>query len=662
VYHRRIAVAVLLMAFAGFSGRAEPAEFLSHPPMRPLPEPSKRPIAKGPARFVDAARGDDANDGSLDAPWKTIAHGLKQMKPGDTLYLRGGTYYEPVVVAVSGAPGKPITICGYPGEIAVIDAGLRDFFENPAEAWEPFEGGAEGEYRSKKPCPDIGREAHPRRYVYVMGNFGDSMIPLHGYRNLIDLRWPDMYRAFDHGMSTAGGMYCGPGVWYDAQPIGSRTYGTKKIHIRLAHTKFPALGDKNYTGETDPRRLRLVISGPRPALAIEGAKHVRIQDIVLRGSRSSTLKIEGAEDIELDGLTIYGGAPALYLQSTKRLRLLNSALRGVSAPWSSRGSEKYRGVSTCLVVASSNGTPRNDDIEFGFCEFTDCHDGLWLLGIRNLKLHHSLVDNFNDDGLEFGPKRPGRRFLIYLNRISRCLTSLTLHGSWREVPTERGSGVYIFGNVFDLREPVHYAWPGKDGPQEITSRGRLVGDHGSPTWPVYYLYHNTILVHESSWRSHYGAGLARATRGTRRRVLNNIIVHLEGTPGFRFPAADQDWFADGQLHWSVKHGAALTATGLAALVKRANRKGHPALWGANDRLADPKFVSFQPDWRRPSDLRLRNDSPAIDAGVAVPKDWPDPMRAADKGKPDIGAFPLGAGVVRIGAFGRYTLSGGERRP
>jgi hypothetical protein len=34
--------------------------------------------------------------------------------------------------------------------------------------------------------------------------------------------------------------------------------------------------------------------------------------------------------------------------------------------------------------------------------------------------------------------------------------------------------------------------------------------------------------------------------------------------------------------------------------------------------------------------------------VKVPAEWPDSLRAADKGKPDIGALPLGAPMLRVG--------------
>src|SRR5437773_803646 len=84
--------------------------FASHPPMRPLPTATKNALAKGPTYFVDAVKGDDKNDGSKAKPWKTIQHGANRLKPGDTLYLRGGTYYEKVRLARSGTADAPITV------------------------------------------------------------------------------------------------------------------------------------------------------------------------------------------------------------------------------------------------------------------------------------------------------------------------------------------------------------------------------------------------------------------------------------------------------------------------------------------------------------------------------------------------------------------------
>ena len=89
-------VGIVLPLVLGPAAAAAQEKFISHPPMRPLPAPSKSPLVKGTRYFVDAAKGDDRNDGSEARPWKTVQHGARRLTPGETLYLRGGVYYEKV--------------------------------------------------------------------------------------------------------------------------------------------------------------------------------------------------------------------------------------------------------------------------------------------------------------------------------------------------------------------------------------------------------------------------------------------------------------------------------------------------------------------------------------------------------------------------------------
>src|SRR5262245_17026631 len=124
-----------LALFAAPGSRAGAADtFPSSPPQRPLPVPSARPLGTGSGIFVDPQRGDDANDGTKERPWRTIRAALPRLNPGDTLYLRGGQYFETVYCAVAGTAEKPITIRSYPGELAVIDGGIPDFQRDPASA------------------------------------------------------------------------------------------------------------------------------------------------------------------------------------------------------------------------------------------------------------------------------------------------------------------------------------------------------------------------------------------------------------------------------------------------------------------------------------------------------------------------------------------------
>ena len=76
----RIAVLVVsLLALPTLAPAGPPA---SHAPMRPLPVASNRPLAPGPAYYVDPLHGDAAGDGSARKPWKTIGAAVRQLKPG----------------------------------------------------------------------------------------------------------------------------------------------------------------------------------------------------------------------------------------------------------------------------------------------------------------------------------------------------------------------------------------------------------------------------------------------------------------------------------------------------------------------------------------------------------------------------------------------------
>ncbi len=68
-----------------------------------------------------ATTGEDSNPGTFKQPFLTIQKGASVAKPGETVYIRGGTYHEEVSVDSSGTAEAIITISGYPGEEAILD-------------------------------------------------------------------------------------------------------------------------------------------------------------------------------------------------------------------------------------------------------------------------------------------------------------------------------------------------------------------------------------------------------------------------------------------------------------------------------------------------------------------------------------------------------------
>ena len=75
--------------------------------------------------YVSTTGNDVTGDGSFDNPWGSWQKGVLSIGPGDTLYIRGGTYMPSstygngcycrlYISGKSGTAGSPITIQNYP--------------------------------------------------------------------------------------------------------------------------------------------------------------------------------------------------------------------------------------------------------------------------------------------------------------------------------------------------------------------------------------------------------------------------------------------------------------------------------------------------------------------------------------------------------------------
>lgn len=68
--------------------------------------------------FYISNTGSDANDGSINNPWKTFTFAASEVGPGDTIIARGGIYEEIFSINESGKDNQPITFKNYSGEVA----------------------------------------------------------------------------------------------------------------------------------------------------------------------------------------------------------------------------------------------------------------------------------------------------------------------------------------------------------------------------------------------------------------------------------------------------------------------------------------------------------------------------------------------------------------
>ena len=77
-------------------------------------------------QYVALTGSDTSGDGTINHPWRSINKGLSSIVAGDTLYIRGGTYYERLQIGnLVGNSALWTVISNYQGEPVIIDgAGL----------------------------------------------------------------------------------------------------------------------------------------------------------------------------------------------------------------------------------------------------------------------------------------------------------------------------------------------------------------------------------------------------------------------------------------------------------------------------------------------------------------------------------------------------------
>jgi hypothetical protein len=127
----------------------------ARPTATPTSEASSTPSVATPtqvpaqgASYYVAPNGLDTNSGAIVAPWGTFNRAWKTLKPGDTLILMDGTYYETLQPNVrNGLPGQPITIKAMHDGKVVIDGQykrrpvqLGDTWPGPIGEWFVVDG------------------------------------------------------------------------------------------------------------------------------------------------------------------------------------------------------------------------------------------------------------------------------------------------------------------------------------------------------------------------------------------------------------------------------------------------------------------------------------------------------------------------------------------
>jgi hypothetical protein len=444
-----------------------------------------RPEASGREYYV-APSGNDDHPGTFALPFRTIAKGMSLLQPGDVLNLRRGVYVEPVVVAGKhGTPAQPILIRSYPGEHAYVNGSVSPFRQLPNTDWEP--------------ASRHDAHAHPEEYVsvavftdFIRGAFLDRTpyTRLIKYSRLEDLRaanetfekitdpddprpGPEVADCDGDGHCVPAGfrfpwVYMGPGIWID--PTVSAT-NPQKVHIRLSHTHNAIPGLTDYTGEVDPRRVRLAITPEAlTTLRVQASSHLRFEHLTLRYGGDYTVRLSGANNIVFDHVRLWTSTYGVGMGTTTDITFRHCEFNGGMPPWYFRTDRKAEytflqegrpvrnnlGKQTVRSLIAPGST--NTGTTMHHCEFHDAHD-LYLSG-REIDFHHNWLHNLNDEGL-FLDAQPSANVRIHENVILKTLSPISFAGGHVAGP------FYIYRNLVDVRAPTAGYRPRRPGDVDV---------------------------------------------------------------------------------------------------------------------------------------------------------------------------------------------------
>lgn len=455
--------------------------------------PGPAPIADEPvpagARYV-ATNGNDAAAGTLAAPWRTVGRGLAALQPGDTLVLRGGTYFEhDLPVALAGTQQAPITIRNHPGERPVVDAGLTQFRSSNNQDWTLVDQGRQI-WRSVATFAGAGQ---------VYGQLADH----DGGHRLIPYERYAALAADGEDYSESAEFYCGPGVFWQSSD--------QRIYVRLQPSRYHARTGCSAPTDRDPRRTAMVLWTEREVLDVRataawlqfravdlvhgepaldlpaGSHHLTFRDCALLGGRYTVIVRGGAHDLLFDGIRVDGRFPPYVPRSD------------VKRPESGPPGHLLQDAALILEGAVTALTVQNS-------RFTGLFDAIDSNGApSDLAVHHCEFTTIRDDVFEIATA--GHHVDFHHNTVRRAAAAVSRNGS--QAPPIGSAGTkYVHHNVLDTSTLQLY---GRDDPQGLLpAKWRGPAGDGMATGLAFGTHDTSALNGPDPWRIYQNTIVGRA--------------------------------------------------------------------------------------------------------------------------------------------------------
>ncbi len=549
------------------------------------------PGSAGPANGNTIQVAPDGKAGALgtpEAPLGGVQEALSRAQAGDTVHVRPGVYRERVTFRHSGAFGKPVVLEGEPG--AILDGS-----EAAELDWQPALDIAIGVYRAHVPFFAFTVTANGKLITSLDERRVDP-----GGGQKPEWQWPTIFR---NGV--------GPSKWEGVKALVMYRRQQQELLIR-------------FKDDLDPRTMTITVAPREPVVRISGTDRCVVRGLTLRNAESGVY-IENSLGSVVEncvigptdfGVTLREGADRCTVRFNE---IFMDPYAGASpklvGSWDNWLAHKEGGFYDRQGVKIRH-TRGGHQIHDNFIR--DHWDGIEDKIDReeysydpDLNIHHNLIRDCSDDGLE--PNGAEVNCQWHDNIVQGCICGF-------RIKAPRVGPLYAYRNIFF------------DSQEDYRNFGG-----GDPMLPApVYVYQNT------------------STAGP---AISHLSVTGVGTPNYHFynnlfwcevpiyvseHSVAPDWSADGNIY--VKRGAKDYWPERRKLALCGGRDQH-SRWVESG--SPPGFADFEKH-----DVRLTADSPARGLGADLSRLFGKPLPGCEPGyfrgdAPDAGALQFGESMPKL---------------
>lgn len=561
-------------------------------------------IVRAASTYYVSTTGDDTTGtGTISSPWKTIQKAADTMVAGDTCIIRGGTYRETVTLSKSGTSTSPITFQAYAGETVTVSGA------DPVTGWTNYSGSI--------------------YYATMTGSLGTrDQIFVNGQMQF-QARWPNStaldplnptFSTVDSGSTTsisdadltqAAGYWVGKTLWC-VPGTGYKSYTSTITSSNVGSITFnaigiaPAAGNNYYiTGDLQdldsPGEWYYDSSTSRLYLWAPGGVNPNTVTVEAK-KRTYAFDVSSRSYINITGINIF--ASSIKMSASNYCKVSN-----MNAQYISHDTDVTSQYSTGIFMSGTYNELRNSTLIYSSGNLVS------IQGTGN-KVINNLIHEADYSAADIPA--------IYLLGSNHLISHNTVYNAGRYLifmPTQNSriqyNNLYYSGKLTkDCGSLYDFAWDGQgtvihhnyvhDNLAKNYSGSGIYLDNGSKG---YIVHHNVV------WGNYTGI---RLNTPSNFNLVYNNTTYSNGNVGYWGSSFATDMYGDRIFNNIFTTAFTLPGT---------QTEGNNIKSGTDPLFVSPSSYNF----------RLQSTSPAIDAGVVIPRITDGYVGSA----PDIGAYEYG---------------------